>query len=261
MQIRSCYAAALFGIAAVSATGAFTTARADSVLVDGTYGNSFGRTFFKDYGSAFGGVYRPITSLRLSNATDAVSSGGDSATTTYNLGGDGFNVNIGLSRIGAQSSSAGFGIDIYFTASDSTTSYSMSGSYAFTSPFALMQSYVVDLSGGPGANGYQYISQSDGMFSSAGGSGQTQYNSGALSGSLIANHHYLWHSDASIQALSSAAGGASASGDLRLAFSNLADAPAADVTPLPSTAVGGLALLAGLGAFRGRRRPRISGAI
>jgi hypothetical protein len=258
MRIKS-YAAALFGIAAVSATGAFTTARADSVLVDGTFGNSYGRTYFNDYGSAFGGVYRPITSLRLSNATDAVSSGGDSATTTYNLGGDGFDVNIGLSRIGAQSSFAGFGINIYFTASDSTTSYSMSGSYAFTSPFALVQSYVVDLSGGFGANGYQYISQSDGMFS-AGGGDQTQYNSGSFSGSLIANHHYLWHSDASIQALSSAAGGASASGNMRISFSDVVGAPA-DVTPSPSAAVGGLTLLAGLGAFGGRRRPRIAQAI
>lgn len=256
MRIRNGYASALSGIAAVIVAGAFTTARADSVQIDGTYGSSYGRTYFNDYGSSFGGVYRPITSLLLSNATDAVSSGGDSATTTYNLGVNGFDVNIGLSRVGAQSSYAGFGIDIYFTASDSTTSYSMSGNYAFTSTFASMRSYVVDLSGGPVANGYQFISQSDGMFGAAGVGGETQYNSRILSGSLIANHHYLWHADASIQAIPNAAGGASASGDLRLAFSSLADAPAADLVPLPSTAVGGAALLTGLGLVGGRRNRR-----
>jgi hypothetical protein len=253
MRIKSCYAGALWVIPAVFVAGGLTeAARADSVLIDGSCGNSYGQTVFSDYGSAVGGVYRPITSLLLCNATDTAGSGGNSATTIYNLAASGFGINLDLSRVGAQSAFASFGIDIYFTATNSTTSYSMRGSYAFTSPFASMQSYLVDLSGGSdgGAKGYQYVSQSDGMAS------QSHYSSGALSGLLLANHHYLWHSNASIQALWSAPGGASATGDLQLAFSDAADAPAADPVPLPGTAVGGGALLMGLGTLGGRGRRR-----
>src|SRR5690348_2014360 len=103
MQINSYFARGLCGIAAVFVPGTSSMARADSVMVDVSSGSSYGRSYFNDYGSAFGGVYRPITALQLNQVTDSVSGGGALATSTYNLAGDGFAVSIGLSRTGAQS--------------------------------------------------------------------------------------------------------------------------------------------------------------
>jgi hypothetical protein len=83
-------------------------------------------------------------------------------------------------------------------------------------------------------------------FTVGGSEGQDVHTVGALSGMLVADHHYVWYYSAYIQALPNADSGASASGSVRVAFTDLPD---------PSATFGGLLLLGALSARGvGRRR-------
>jgi hypothetical protein len=234
-------------------------AHADTVL-DFSYSSSYGYMEAHDpISGVYNSKYRPVTALTVNNATDAITAGGNSAATTYNLSSTAFDVSFAQSRGGARSSYAQSYGELYFMPTDDHTSYALSGSYTFTTPYAGLFSRLYD------ADTATYLFDQHSTFNDSGlpggtftvGGTQGQYNlttSGALSGTLIAGHHYQWFYQATIQANPNADDGATATGGLRLEFSDLAAAPA-DIAPLPTTAVSGLLLLGGLSA-RNLKRPR-----
>jgi hypothetical protein len=238
-----------------------TAAHADTVL-DFSYSSSYGYMEAHDPVSGlYNSKYRPITALTVNNATDAIAAGANAAGTTYNLSPTAFDVSFIQSRGGARSSYAQSYGELYFIATDDHTSYALSGSYTFTSPYGGLFSRLYD------ADTATYLFDQHSTFNDSGLPGTTftvggtegQYNlttSGALNGTLIAGHHYQWFYQAKIQADPNADDGASATGNLRLDFGDLALAPG-DPVPLPTTAVSGLLLLGALSA-RNLKRPRKS---
>ncbi len=250
--------AIVVGFAAALGLAVARSAQADTVL-DFSYTSSYGyMEAHEPLSGLYNSKYRPITSLTVNNATDAITAGANSASTTYNLSSTAFDIGFAQSRGGARWSYAQSYGELYFMATNDLTSYTLSGSYTFTSPYGGLFSHLYDL------DAATFLFDEHSTFNDSGLPGGTftvggtegQYNrttSGALSGALIAGHHYQWFYQAKIQANPNADDGASASGNLRLEFGDLAAAPG-DPAPPPPTAVSGLLLLGALSA-RNLKRP------
>jgi hypothetical protein len=253
--------AIVVGFAASCGLAITGAAQADTVL-DFSYSSSYGYIEAHDsISGASTAKYRPITALTVNNSADATSIGDNSAGTTYNLSPTAFDVSFTESRGGARWSYAQSYGELYFMPTDDHTTYALSGSYTFTTPYAGLFSRLYDV------DTATYLFDEHTTFNDSGlpggtftvGGAEGQFNrttSGALSGTLIAGHHYQWFYQATIQANPNADDGASATGGLRLEFSDLdlALAPG-DPVPLPTTALGGLLLLGTLSA-RNLKRPR-----
>jgi hypothetical protein len=236
-------------------------ARADTVL-DFTYSLSSGSIGANDAIGSHNSASRTITSLPLV-ANDIITVGANAASTTYNLSGTAFDLGFTHSRTGTLGSHSESSGSLYFTPTDNSTSYALSGNYTFTSPYAQLHSNLIDVGTGISVfsddHTYNDSGLAGGTFTVGGTQGQYNSPPVALSGALIAGHHYHWVYDVYIQAYPNADSGAIGSGRLTLSFSDSANAPAA--TPLPSAALGGLVLLGGLSAGGLGRRSRWFAAV
>lgn len=186
-----------------------------------------------------------ITSLPTTTSDSVGPYSGSSDQSTYAISSTDFNIGMALASAVPQYSSALSTGVIYFEATDQTTSYSLYGSYGFTSSYAYFDSYLDDLSSGKTVADYygdttQNLNASLGTFTLAGTNSVDSGSSfGALSGLLTEGDVYELEYTAKIGA------DASAIGTAGISFNDSADPPAA--APLPSAAYAGLALLGALG--------------
>jgi hypothetical protein len=227
------------------------------VVLDTTYGTSYDATWYNNSAGNGNSAQRDITSFGT-GADRTISGGGNSATVGYDVSGTGFKVDFSQGRTGTQYSYAGSEGILYFAANDATTTYTLAGSYTFSSPYADLTVQLYDYT----ANQYvvdQHLTYNNSglpgsTFTVGGTEGQYDNTYGALglSGTLLLGHHYQLYTRGVIEAYPNPDQGATASGWLSLSFSDIASE--ASPTPIPAAAPAGLALMGALGLRRRSRR-------
>jgi hypothetical protein len=226
-------------------------ARGDIVL-DPAGGASVGYVQVDSGSASMTGTPYTITSPLTLPPTQSVTDGTDLSTATYSLSGTNFNVGFVQSRGGAlpQAGASSNGT-FFFKATDQYTDFTLDGSYTYTSPRAFISVELYDQTSGADYYELQDVQNNLGL-----GAGTlivgSQSPPGSLSGALTLGDHYEFLWEAFTQAYPNADGGASATGNLGISFTDTA------AVPLPATAYAGLGLLGGLGCWMVARRRKVA---
>lgn len=252
-RVRS--AAIAFGFAASLALGGWQSARADVVLDTGSNAND-------QYTNKSSGDTQSrsltVTSLPFSQS-DRVENGGQNyAESDLNLSSSVFSISFAQGRDGAQNSSATSYGWIYFHPTDDTTSYSIGGSYTFSTPYAYFGVELYDQTTGQDVQAWNQTSNDWGAsgdtFTAGGSEGEGYGGTGSLAGSLTKNDSYVFFYQLQIEAFPNPDAGATATGNVSL---NFADDSAVAAAPLPTSASAGLSLLGLLCAFEFFQRRQV----
>ena len=241
-------------LAAASLSAAAVGARGDVVI----FGNS---VVSVDITSANHNIN--VTSLPMTTSDSVGPFNGNSDKSTYSLTGTQFNIDVVQARGTTVSASALSNGQLFFTATDATTSYQLYGSYNFSSPFVKLDVFLDDVTNTPpqaAVNLGEYTetttdaqSTSSGTFTVGGPiTGASGSSTGNLSGLLLAGHKYEFVYVAQIEASPNASPAATATGTVGISFSDPADNVA--VAPLPSAAFAGLGLFGVAGCWMLARR-------
>ena len=243
-------------LALIAVLSAFAVAACGDVVLD-TGHLSLGRDFTNN-GTASSATNTVFTSLPTAVSSSNSVGTGYFATSIYALSGTGFSTAVTDRRGGVYGTYAGAQGYVYFTATDASTYYTLTGNYTFSTPYVEFSEGLYDLTtntyvGYYSEDTYNNYSTSGGTFTVGGLlTGQAGTISGKLSG-VLTSDEYEFIYNGSIEAYPNADSGATGSGTFGIAFTEGLD-PNAATTPLPSTAYAGLGLLGGLGVLTLARR-------
>ena len=206
------------------------------------------------------------------NTSQTAGSALNISTTTYDFTSTALNFTMQHTRDGMPNDHARSYGYLYFSlqpaAPGGTLGYTISGNYAVTdvggkSGTVVLDAYLYDSNAAAAPYAFDDDQESSGThnqtFTLGGVAGDTyNHRSGALAGTLIAGHSYLFYYYLLTNAYPDADNGASATGHLTLAFTDsslpTADPNATSSTPLPAAALLPLPLLLALPLLRRRDR-------